>query len=68
MTVAHDLKDGWKAITNVEGWPKYGDLQDGMLEYYLSQAPASDVNVERRVHNKEPFDLRDFMTFPWNEK
>jgi hypothetical protein len=32
-------------------------LQDGMLEYYLSQAGASDVNVAERIE-KEPFDYR----------
>jgi hypothetical protein len=34
-----------------------GDLQDGMLAYYLEQAKASDVNVEARLE-REPFDFR----------
>ncbi len=43
--------------------PKSGDLQDGMLAYYLSQAGQSDVNVECRI-DSEPFDFRDSMTTP----
>jgi len=35
-----------------------GDMQDGMLAYYLSQAKAADANVEARVA-REPFDFRD---------
>lgn len=38
-----------------------GDLQDGMLAYYLSQAQASDVNVEARL-DREPFDYRLIST------
>lgn len=34
-------------------------LQDGMLKHYLSQAPASDSNVEARL-DREPFDCRDY--------
>ena len=37
-----------------------GDLQDGMLSYYLEQAKASDVNVEKRI-DSEPFDYRDYV-------
>jgi hypothetical protein len=39
---------------------KGGDLQDGMLAYYLSAAKCSDANVEARLE-KEPFDYRDMM-------
>jgi len=35
-----------------------GDLQDGMLAYYLSQAKLSDATVEARIE-REPFDFRD---------
>jgi hypothetical protein len=37
-----------------------GDLQDGMLAFYLSQARASDVNVEKRLES-EPFDYREYI-------
>jgi hypothetical protein len=37
---------------------KQGDMQDGMLAYYLGQAIAADANVERRIA-EEPFDFRD---------
>ena len=37
-----------------------GDLQDGMLSYYLEQAKASDVNVEKRI-DSEPFNYRDHL-------
>lgn len=40
-----------------------GDMQDGMLAYYLSQAAQSDANVENRL-DSEPFDFRDSMTTP----
>ncbi len=39
---------------------KRGDLQDGMLAHYLSQAGASDVNVEKRLA-REPFDYREML-------
>lgn len=39
-----------------------GSMQDGMLAYYLSQAQASDVNVEARIE-KEPFDYRNVESF-----
>lgn len=32
-------------------------MQDGMLQHYLSQAPAADANVEARLE-REPFDWR----------
>lgn len=38
--------------------PKGGDMQDGILAYYLSQARLSDANVEARSE-REPFDFRD---------
>jgi hypothetical protein len=34
-----------------------GDLQDGLLVHYLSQANAADANVEARI-SREPFDWR----------
>jgi hypothetical protein len=37
-----------------------GDLQDGMLSYYLEQAKASDVNVEKLL-DSQPFDYRDYL-------
>jgi hypothetical protein len=37
-----------------------GDLQDGMLSYYLEQAKASDVNVEKRI-DSEPFDYHELI-------
>ncbi len=39
---------------------KQGDLQDGMLAYYLEQAAHADSNIERRI-DLEPFDFRDMM-------
>ncbi len=36
------------------------DLQDGLLTYYLSQARASDGNVEPRLE-REPFDYREYL-------
>jgi hypothetical protein len=38
-------------------------LQDGLLAYYLSQAKASDANVEARIE-REPFDFRDMINRP----
>ena len=38
-----------------------GDLQDGMLSYYLEQSKFADTNVESRV-DKEPFDYRLMQT------
>ena len=35
-------------------------LQDGMRDYYLTQARASDANVEARL-DKEPFDYRGYL-------
>lgn len=35
-------------------------LQDGMLEYYLSQARFADANVTARME-REPFDYRRFQ-------
>lgn len=57
---------------------KTGDLQDGMLAHYLSQARASDVNVESRL-DREPFDYQEILRqksprvrrvreFPWPPK
>jgi len=40
--------------------PGDGDLQDGMLSYYLSQAGQCDANVDHRL-DREPFDFRDLM-------
>jgi hypothetical protein len=37
-----------------------GDLQDGLLAHYLSQAAASDSNVEPRL-DREPFDYREML-------
>ena len=34
-----------------------GDMQDGMLSYYQSQAKLSDINVEERI-KREYFDYR----------
>jgi hypothetical protein len=36
-----------------------GDMQDGILAWYLSQAAASDANVEERL-DREPFDWREW--------
>jgi hypothetical protein len=35
-------------------------LADGMLKHYLTQARASDRNVETRLE-REPFDYREYM-------
>jgi hypothetical protein len=37
-----------------------GDMQDGMLAYYQSQAAASDSTVEPRLE-REPFDYREYL-------
>ena len=37
-----------------------GDLQDGILTYYLSLAKAADANVEARIA-REPFDFRNHL-------
>lgn len=82
MSIAHDPKDGAKAVINrnkfqaqlkaIEAIRRVlepgADLQDGMLAYYIAQAPLSDANIEDRVHNREPFDFRDFLTPPGIEK
>jgi hypothetical protein len=39
-----------------------GDLQDGMLAWYQSQAPLQDAQVEKRIE-KEGFFLADYG--PW---
>jgi hypothetical protein len=44
----------------IEHDPRAGDLQDGMLAYYLSQAGQCDANVDHRL-DREPFDFRDLM-------
>lgn len=43
---------------NHPGATQQGDLQDGMLAYYLGQAAHADLNIERRIA-EEPFDFRD---------
>lgn len=35
-------------------------LQDGMLAYYLDQAPLADANVKARIE-REPFDFMAIM-------
>ena len=35
-------------------------LADGMLKHYLTQARASDRNVEARLE-REPFDYREYL-------
>lgn len=35
-------------------------LQDGMRDYYLSQAGVSDVNIENKVE-RESFDYRAYL-------
>jgi hypothetical protein len=42
------------------GKKKLGDMQDGILAHYLSQAAASDSNVEPRL-DREYFDYRNMM-------
>lgn len=37
-----------------------GDLQDGMLYYYLLQAPMQDAQIEAKVA-KEPFFLMKLL-------
>ena len=39
---------------------RQGDMQDGILAHYLSQARASDGNVEARL-DREPFDYREYI-------
>jgi len=36
------------------------ELQDGMLKWFLSQVPASDSTVERRLE-REPFDFGEYV-------
>ncbi len=40
--------------------PVSGDLQDGMLAYYLEQGKLSDATVEARIE-REPFDICDIL-------
>lgn len=37
-----------------------GDLQDGVLAYYLENAKSADVNVDARIAC-EPFDFYDII-------
>ncbi|MDQ6704006.1 MAG: hypothetical protein M3Z96_13445 [Pseudomonadota bacterium] len=53
------MRDSLKIID--DGAPRIvGDLQDGVLAYYLSQAKLADANIEARL-DKEPFDLDEYM-------
>lgn len=37
-----------------------GDMQDGILAYYLGQAVHADANVEAKI-DKEPVDFRELL-------
>ncbi len=59
--IIRDMLDGeGPKQTAVYYMKKIGELQDGMLRWYLSQVSTSDTTVEYRLDH-EPFDFRDHM-------
>jgi len=60
MVRAKRLGFGAGTMVSANGELCQGDLQDGMLAYYLSQVGQADANVENRVE-REAFDYLEMI-------
>ena len=57
-----ELRDGVNKILDLAPLIAEGDLQDGMLSYYPSQAGESDANIDSQLDTS--FDFRDLTKEP----